>query len=192
MRCASRIWGVCQLALLAKLGRRRPPANVRKLGAGVSELSQRSVQNVLAAYRAFSNTANAASSQPHGDPRPREMSGNVSVGVMLTVERVFDAATGERCSSLRLPRQSQKRLPSVSTYARARRRARRVPNSFNQYRCARHFDRFCARRSGYAHTPPEPQTHIGPRRRARASKELRARRDRGAQRPAHSNPQKQL
>ena len=109
----------------------------------------------------FSNTANAASSQPHGEPRPREMSGNVSVDVILIMERVFDAAIWRSLLIFALPRQPQKRLPSVSTYVRARARRPHTPHYFKHYRRARSNRALCARRSGFAHTPLRAQPHFG-------------------------------
>ena len=140
---------------------RRPRGNVRKLRERASELSQRSVQNALAAYTAFPNTANAASSQTHGDPRPREMSGNVPIKVVLIMERVFDAAIWRSLLIFALPRQPQKRLPSVSTYVRARARRPHTPHYFKHYRRARSNRALCARRSGFAHTPLRAQPHFG-------------------------------
>ena len=189
MRCRSRSLGAfASLPCSPNLGR-RPRGNVRKLRERASELSQRSVQNALAAYTAFPNTANAASSQTHGDPRPREMSGNVPIKVVLIMERVFDAAIWRSLLILALPRQPQKRLPSVSTYAARGGGARRTPQ-FLQPVPLRAFSSAVERaRSGFAHTPLRAQTQIGAAPPRADVKRAPGRRYRGAQKAAHSNPQ---
>ena len=116
------------------------------------------------------------------------MSGDVSIDIILAVERAFDGGDMRRVAHPRLWQQSQKRLPSVSTYAARGGGARRTPQ-FLQTVPLRAFSSAVERaRSGFSHTPQEPQTHIGAAPPRAGVKRAPGRRDRGAQKAAHSNP----
>ena len=109
------------------------------------------------------------------------MSGDVSVGVMLTVERVFDGGDMTKVAHPSSAQQVQKRLPSVSTYAARGGSARRTPQ-FLQTVPLRAFSSAVERaRSGFAHTPLRAQTHFGAAPARAGVKGAPGRRDRGAQ-----------
>ena len=110
------------------------------------------------------------------------MSGDVSIGVMLTVERAFETGHPENTLLIQLCLDSPKET-SIGEYIRPRARAAPAALQLLQKLPLRVVNSSAVKLGAASHTHPQTASDsLVPRHRARASKELRARRDRGAQR----------
>ena len=112
------------------------------------------------------------------------MSGDVSIGVMLTVERAFETGHPENTLLIQLCLDSPKET-SIGEYIRPRARAAPAALQLLQKIPLRVVNSSAVKLgAAVSHTHPQSlRLTLVPRRRARASKSvLRARRDRGAQR----------
>ena len=88
------------------------------------------------------------------DPGPREMSGNVSIDAILTVERAFDGDMRNALLIQALPRLLKEHSSGEYLRPCARGGARSRSQTFKQHRSARAIERCRARRSGFD-TPSE-------------------------------------
>ena len=87
------------------------------------------------------------------------MSGDVSIDIILAVERAFDGGDMRRVAHPRLWQQSQKRLPSVSTYAARGGGARKNSPIPSNSTAARVFERCRARAQRFrTHTSQSPDS----------------------------------
>ena len=118
------------------------------------------------------------------------MSGDVSIRVMLTVERAFETGHPENTLLIQLCLDSPKET-SIGEYIRPRARAAPAALQLLQKLPLRVVNSSAVKLGAAFRTHTlRASDSLVPRRRARASKARWARRYRGAQKAAHSNPQK--